>query len=271
MHRLLLKGFLLAILLVGGFLPLFSASLLAQIKELDIAQRYELADGTFEFGDIIVYDRDSLVYKLSVVHGDPDVFGVTLETPTLLLDDGTANAPVVRSGEAFVNVVARNGPIAPGDYVTTSGVRGKGERANVEDAYLIGIALGSFSGLPEEVVGSEGEVSYGRIPVLLSVGHVSKAQEVLTGAPVSAADNDITEATLLNVIQYIVAAFIAVGSVFIAFRNFGPNLKTGIDSIGRNPLAKSSIQSMVFLNAVLIALVSAGGLIISLAILLLPI
>jgi len=258
-----------ALCLSALFIIVFSVAE-AQVKEFDIAQRYDLADENFEFGDIVVYDRDALTYRLGAEHGDANVFGVTLEAPTLLLDDGTDNVPVVRSGETLVNVVTANGPIAAGDYITTSSARGKGERANPEDAYLVGIALTAYSGLPEEVVGEIEGLSYGRIPVLLSVGHVSKVEEMLTGAPAQTSEA-LTEATILNVIQYIVAAFVAVGSVFIAFRNFGSNIKTGIDSIGRNPLAKSSIQSMVVLNVVLIILVSLGGLFMSVAILLLPI
>lgn len=247
-------------------LPLGAA---AQVKALDIAQRYPLANESFQFGDIIVYDKEALVYRLAGEHSDPGVFGIAIESPVLLLDNGTTDVPIIRSGEALVNVVATNGPIAAGDYVTTSAVLGKGERANPEDSYVVGVALTPYAGLESEVVGTEGDTAYGQISVLLSVGHISKAHEELTGE--RAPETGITEATLLNVIQYALAAFIAVGSVFIAFRNFGPNIKSGIDSIGRNPLAKASIQSMIVLNVVLIVLISGGGLFVSLAILLLPI
>jgi hypothetical protein len=245
----------------------------AQIRGIDIAQRYPLADEIFAFGDIVVYDREALQYRLSESRADPLVFGIAVESPVFLLDDGSTNVPVVRSGESIVNVVAENGPISAGDYITTSRSKGKGERANEDDAFLVGIALGSFAGLETEVVGTEGGIDYGQIPVLLSVGHVSKINEITKGgAPSTPVGNTgFTEATILNVIQYLVAAFIAIGSVLIAFRNFGPNIKTGLDSIGRNPLAKASIQSMITLNVILIALVSLGGLFISLAILLLPI
>lgn len=251
-------------------LVLLPGLVLAQVKALDIAQRYQLADSEFVFGDIVVYDREALTYRLATVHGDSAVFGVTVESPVLLLDDGSLNVPIIRSGETTINVTALNGPIVAGDYITTSATRGKGERANASDVYLVGIALASYAGLEGEAVGLEGDVPYGKVPVLLSVGHVSKVQEVLTGKP-APVNKVFTEATLLNVIQYAVAAFIAVGSVFIAFRNFGPNLRSGITSIGRNPLAKSSIQSMIVLNVVLIILIAGGGLFMSLAILLLPI
>jgi len=41
----------------------------------------------------------------------------------------------------------------------------------------------------------------------------------------------------------------------------------GIESIGRNPLAKTTIQTMIIINVVLIGLVSLGGIILSLTIL----
>lgn len=266
MMRYVLQGLLLVVIVI----PELSS---AQIRGLDIAQRYQLADETFTYGDIVVYDKATLQYRRSGTRVDPLVFGVAVESPVFLLDDGTAGVPIVQTGEVLVNVVAENGPIAAGDYITTSTVRGKGERANTEDLYLVGIALAGFSGLEAEVAGEEEGVSYGQVPVLLSIGHVSKVADVLPGTTVPSGEDKtgFTEATILNVIQYAVAAFIAVGSVLIAFRNFGPNIRTGLDSIGRNPLAKASIQSMITLNVVLIALISLGGLFISLAILLLPI
>lgn len=258
---------MLVVLLTATFFPLGVAG---QIRGLDIAQRYPVVDAGLSFGDIVVYDRASLQYRRAFTRADPLVFGVSVENPVFLLDDGTTNIPIVRGGETLVNVVAENGPIVAGDYVTTSSVAGKGERADAGDAYLVGVALSSYAGLESEVVGEEGAVPYGRIPVLLSVGHVSRVSEVLAERP-GLSGTAPTEATLLNVIQYMVAAFIAIGAVFIAFRNFGPNIRTGLDSIGRNPLAKASIQSMLLLNVALIALISLGGLFISLAIILLPI
>lgn len=260
--QLLIPGF---VFIAVFFVPVL---LLNAQQGIDIAKRYPLG-GAFSYGDIVVYDRDTLVYRLSYKEEDADVVGVTVETPTFLLDDGTSNVPVIKTGEALVNVVALDAPIVPGDYLTTSSVIGKAKRARPEDTFLLGIALSSYSGLPEEVVGDEGGVPYGRVPVLLAVGHVSKVQEIISAEPQGT--EGVTEATILNVIQYIVAGFIAVGSVYIAFRNFGPNLKEGVLSIGRNPLARTSIQSMVALNIVLIGLISVGGLFVSLAILLLPI
>lgn len=249
-------------------LAILPSSLYAQNQDIDIARRYQIVDPVFTYGDVVVYDRETATYRLAYKRGDADVLGVAVESPTFLLDDGTQNVPVIKSGETVVNVVGSGGPIVAGDYVTTSAVLGKAELALPEDTFLLGIALGSYAGLPEEVVGTEGGISYGQIPILLSVGHISKAQEITHEAK---DDATLTEATILNIIQYLLAAFIAVGSVYIAFRNFGPNLKEGVQSIGRNPLAKSSIQSMVALNVVLIALVSIGGLLVSIAILLLPI
>jgi hypothetical protein len=261
MYRILIV-FLIA------FVPQLLSAQSAQVSSMDIAKRYPLLETAFVFGDVVVYDRETQIYRLSFKRADTDVLGVTVENPTFLLDDGTENTPVVRTGETRVNVVGTGGPIAVGDYLTTSAVSGKAERASPSDSYLLGIALGSYAGFPEEVTGEQAGIGYGQIPVLLAVGHISKAQEISTG---KTADSGVTEATVLNVIQYIVAAFVAVGSVYIAFRNFGPNLKEGVVSMGRNPLAKASIQSMVVLNVVLIVLISGAGLLVGLAILLLPI
>ena len=69
-----------------------------------------------------------------------------------------------------------------------------------------------------------------------------------------------------KIIRVIIAAIIVLVTVLINFYTFGRNITKGIESIGRNPLARVSIQSMIILNIILIAVVSIGGIILSLVI-----
>ena len=73
-----------------------------------------------------------------------------------------------------------------------------------------------------------------------------------------------------QMVRYLLATLIAVGSIYAAFRNFGSNITSSIVSVGRNPLAKTSIQFMVLLNAALIVLVSVAGIALSLVVLFIP-
>jgi len=241
---------------------------------IEIAKTYVL-EGTVpsQSGDIVVFNREKQEFILASIPGDEGLFGIVVDEPLLVLEVGNGGVPIVRSGEALVNVTAINGAINAGDYVTSSSIPGKGKKADAGDTYIVGVALDSFSGEsledPGDLLGSAGAVNASSIRVLLSIGTQEQAAiQLLDEGPKA---TGFTEATVLNIIQYFLAAFIAVGSIYIAFKNFGPNIKDGIVSIGRNPLAKSSIQAMVVLNVVLIALIGIGGLFIGLAILLLPI
>ncbi len=245
----------------------------AQSGSSDIAKTYLISEGTTVSGDIVSFDPEAQRYFLSKENNDKNLFGVvSLEPVFVLYKKGSGELPIVRTGEVMVNVTTINGPIVAGDYITSSSVAGKGRRAGDADTYIIGVALDSFSGEFVENGTStvpQNSVVEGSVQVLLSIGTMKEAVATLSGK--QTVNTGVTEATVLNIVQYILAAFIAVGSLYVAFRNFGPNIKDGIVSVGRNPLAKSSIQSMVILNAVLIILISVGGLLVSFAILLLPI
>ena len=69
-----------------------------------------------------------------------------------------------------------------------------------------------------------------------------------------------------KVIRYVLAALVAIITITINFRTFGRNITKGIESIGRNPLAKGAIQSMIILNIIMITIVSVSGILLSLVI-----
>lgn len=260
---------LIALFLVYAvFGPLLEAN--AQTQTVEIAKMYEINDTvSVESGDIISFQPDSQNLVLSRSRSDKNIFGISVENPLLVLSTEEGGTPIVRTGEVIVNVTDNGGAIVPGDFITSSSIPGKGEKALETDQYIVGVALGSF---PEDgVVAESGEVIVGQIPVLLSIGTRQNAITELKLDQMPTQNTGVTEATVLNIIQYLLAAFIAVGSIFISFKNYGPSIREGIASIGRNPLAKPTIQSMVVLNTIIIVLISGGGLLVAIAILLLPI
>ena len=257
------------LLFIAYFLFIYPISVFAQTEGIEIARTYVISGSDFQSGDIISFDRSSQQFRPASAPGDADLFGILVFEPVLVLTLDNGGVPIVRTGEVEVNITTINGAITAGDYITSSTIVGKGQKASEHAPYVIGVALESFPASTDAPSGADTVVG-GSVRVLLSIGTKEQAAQILQQEE-KPVDPGITEATLLNVIQYFIAAFIAIGAVYIAFKNFGPNIKDGIVSIGRNPLAKSSIQSMVILNSVLIILVSIGGLFIGLAILLLPI
>lgn len=262
-------GCLLAVAVVTG------APVRAQVNDGSIARTYAVSGTQPVSGDIISLDRTKQTLHLADVPNDASLYGVVVSDPVILLQSSGTNVPIVTSGDATVNVTTEGGPIAPGDFITSSSVPGKGRLATSTDTFVLGMALAAF---PASTTPASAKApASGSIPVLIEIGpyanHQASSGETATGTAATAAQSK-QQTPSLGVpvfVRYLLAAIVAIGSVSLAFRNFGSSIRDSIISVGRNPLAKSSIQSMVILNAILIALVSAGGLFIGFAILFLPI
>src|SRR3972149_5460851 len=54
------------------------------------------------------------------------------------------NFSIANTGEINVNVTTINGPIKVGDYVSSSEIPGKGQKASEFTGYMLGVALASF-------------------------------------------------------------------------------------------------------------------------------
>ncbi len=240
----------------------------AQLGGTAIAQTLTIATGTPTSGDVVAYNRSNETYYLPGAPNDSGLYGIVVAKPLIVLQGKNGTTPVVTSGEAVVNVTNVGGPIAVGDYLTSSTIPGKAQRASASDAYVIGTALQPFSGGTSTSSTSQILVAldFARRPLFSSFNaSTSAVSSIQTNVP----QKDPT-VPAVQVLRYVLAAFIAVGSVYAAFRSFGSNITSSIVSVGRNPLAKSSIQLMVALNAALIVFISLLGLFVALVITLVP-
>jgi len=245
----------------------------AQLNEISIVGTYIISDDNYEDGDIVAYDEISDTYSLAHDLTNNEIFGVIQLDPVVVFRVGIGQVPVANSGEAFVNVTTLNGPIQVGDRITMSSIPGKGQVLLEDIGVSIGIALDNFTGEEDDngIITLEGEeVASGQILVLLDVGStVSIGFE--KGVPAIIVNEIPSGGLTIGIFfRYILATVFAVGSLFLVFRNFGPSVKEGVISVGRNPLARSTIQSMVTFNMLLILAISVAILLISLAIILVP-
>lgn len=244
---------------------LFSAHII-YAQEIDfpasIARTYVIVDVEAEPGDIVAFDEVTKTYRLARI-GDPVTIGVIVSNPPILLETDATGLPVVQSGEVLVNVSTLGGTIEAGSPIEVSAIPGKGQLAG-NHSRSIGVTRESFVTATTTIEVEGVEIAVGSVPVLL--GGISPQ-----------ADNEMPpdpeldpKGTVPQAFKYVMALLIAVGSVYVSFRSFGANIRSGIISIGRNPLAKTSIQAMVVLNVILVVLVAGGGLLLSIAVLLLP-
>lgn len=238
-------------------------------------------------GDIISYDPQSETYTRSTRLGDEQMFGVVVDNPILFVDSydtATTHVPIVRDGEAEVAVSTLGGPIEVGDYITTSRIEGVGQRVNANKRmYVLGVALEPFAndspGAEFVAVGNE-QVALGQIPVALRMGfYVPEFEEnALKGALGATAEDNETGVDLgafgedrsFMILRYVLAAVVTFAAIVIALRSFGGSLSDSIVSVGRNPMARSYILSMMIWNSMLILVVSGVGLALGAAIILYP-
>lgn len=269
MNRYLALTVILA--LVFLFLP---TSAMAEIRTLNIAVTHPISD-TAKPGDIVSLTGKDGLLEPSVETYDQKMFGVVVDSPAFVIRT-LDTYPVARSGTAYVNVTTLGGPIEIGDFITSSPVKGKGQKADNTGGYMLGVALETFDEKKGKEETYEKETIYsGQIKVEVGIGPASPTLMKAAGGLFGTFQQLVT-ALLYNIrtskqvekiIRYIMAALVAIIVVYINFNTFGKNITKGIEAIGRNPLAKMSIQSMIIANVVLIALISIGGIILSLAIL----
>lgn len=95
-------------------------------------------------GDIIVKDRYTNTFRLSITEDSPFVFGVVAEEPMLVFRTSLDSIPIMRFGETGVNVILEDGGIRAGDYITTSRIMGYGQAVKPHHQYIVGIAVEDF-------------------------------------------------------------------------------------------------------------------------------
>lgn len=230
-------------------------------------------------GDIIIRSRLTGRFGLATVPGTSELFGVIAAEPAIAFRQQEGEGvTVVQTGQTLVNVSLLGGPIMAGDYVTSSGIPGHGQRAGPNHHYIVGVAIESFN--ETDVVrqaarpDQTGAVGAGQVLVDLEI----RPQEIEPVAPppraaeppmVMAAPGQIEHYSAM-IVRYIMAVLVALGSIYLSFRFFQLNVSGGLPALGRNPLAQKPIRQMLLLHVFVTVLISAAGLGLSVFILILP-
>ncbi|OGG11427.1 hypothetical protein A2Z00_05585 [Candidatus Gottesmanbacteria bacterium RBG_13_45_10] len=266
----------------GGFLVgLFIFLLLpiakpanAQVQFI-IARTLTIGDKDAVNGDIVTLDIKTGSLVRTKVVSDPLMYGV-LASDSMMVYRTLPTLPVTRQGDVFVNVTTLNGPITIGDFVTGSPIAGKGQKAEGVAGYMLGVALGNFDGknATDSATYQDKKYPMGKVKVTVGIGPASpvltKAAGGILGTLKQLATaimfNISTSKQAERIIRYILAVLIAIVIIYVSYRTFGRNITKGIEAIGRNPLAKGSIQAMIMLNVILLIVSIIAGVILSLVI-----
>ena len=215
---------------IALFLGFFQASLDAQSSLSGVAVNVEINDSDVAEGKIIAATKDGL--KLAREADEAVIYGVVVSAPVLSVRPKEDNTfALLSNGEAGVLVSNKNGNIEAGDMITVSADAGVGQKAT-KAGYILGKALASYD-----------KQDVGFLPVLVNPGYFSRA---------SAASVSNVLGYVLNFIgepgrwRYILAGFVFVVAFLASTIATIKFITTGIEAIGRNPLARSTIvRSMV--------------------------
>ena len=187
-------------------------------------------------GDIVSFVNGK--YILSAEPFDPNLIGVVNSNTIISLGDATGqnNATFLASGQSIVRVSSLNGAIKKGDYITSSLIPGIGVKAD-NFGQIIGIALDNYEDEDPEKIG--------KITVSINI-RAHTPFETLLRSPTKS-------------LRYILGFLILMSSVIIGFMYFGKVAKSGVEALGRNPLAARRIQAAIFLELLLtLGIISLG-------------
>ncbi len=235
------------------------------LPNVDIASSYNVSDKEAVDGDVLVSSPDGLVRANQSY--DSRIFGVLTLNPLVYFKQlTTTDKPISRNGTVTVNVTNFNGPIVEGDIVTSSEIVGKAMKASTS-GYVLGVALQSFDGTTGEII-SYGGVDYrlGRVPVAIRIEYaeLSSPQSLkrlfdTLGVAFFSSVKDPNRFGQL--VRYIAAGLIVLSSIVFAFVTFSRAIPKGIEAIGRNPLAKTSILISIVIAIIFMVVIIAAGVI----------
>jgi hypothetical protein len=172
------------------------------------------------------------------------------ETPIIVFGKPTTTTlPIITSGETLVKVSNINGEIKRGDFITSSEKPGIGQKAT-QSGFVIGRALEDFNQEEGKIL-AEINIQYANI---YPAGISAKSIFVRILENVGKPEN------FPEVLRYIFALFLGGGSFFAGFFAFVRALHKGVEAMGRNPLAKSSIRIAMILNLIGILILTMAGL-----------
>lgn len=249
------------LLLLGGLaLFVFPLQLFAQENDqtpLGIAYQIKI-DSSIEAFDGMIVSFGETAYTESTGPYDRNMFGVIDLNPTIefTFDNAENTLPVISDGTAYVAVTGENGPIAEGDLITSSSKPGYGMKAT-KSGFTLGVAEENYAGTTAEDTG----IVAIRLNKQFTFGEDTPDSETISdrlrnivSLSAIAAFEEPTK-----VFKYAVAGVILLISIFISFITLSRTSQRGIEAIGRNPLARSSIIVSIFINVLVSLLIIVAG------------
>lgn len=221
----------------------------AQIPAIDVTAMFEVSDTDGIDGDILMYSPEGKLVRANIPYS-PKMFGVLQERPLAVFrSEGENTKPVVRAGTALVNVTNSGGEIRSGDYITSSSTPGKGQKSAIS-GYTLGTAISDIN---------EAE---GKIPVAIRIEYIELTNtrsvlHLLDAFNIAAFQGASDPEKGSQLVKYVSSGLIILISLIVSLIIFGRSMLKSIDALGRNPLAKTTIQLSILVTAGVILVIMA--------------
>lgn len=184
-----------------------------------------------------------------------NMFGVSVdrnELPITITDESLKNETFVAvSGTYNVLVSDQAGAITAGDYVTLSSITGVAMNAGSDETTIFGRSVGAFDGKSnvlgtKQLKGDDGKliktVAIGSIPVTIGIQRNPNIKSTKTNLPdfLERAGQAIAEKEVSPLRMYLSLAILTI-SIITAIVVLYSGIRSGVISIGRNPMSRKSI------------------------------
>lgn len=233
----------------------------AETSASGMAITIDLGDQKIESGEIVCASAGKYYLCNSIY--EVGMLGIYSQSPAVMVGNSqmTNGKPVVSNGEAIVLVSANNGSIKKGDFVTSSTIPGVAMKAD-KSGNVLGVALEDFITTDKTLRGRI-LVSLGIRPAIVATSARSNLVEALKQGLLA------PTLTPLSSLRYLLAMIVAASAFILGFVYFGRVARTGVEAVGRNPLARRMIQINVAISLVLTLAIMSGGLLLAYFILIL--
>lgn len=230
---------------------IFVNKIFAQISSSGIAITVDVTGDNVEDGSIIC--KQDTGFSLCNSDYQTEMYGVVVASPSAAFVEPKSDTSffVISTGKTAVRVSTKNGNVKKGDMITTSTIPGVGVVAD-KNGYVVGAALEDYS--------SDNPDNIGTVMVLLNIHPAAGLSGAKTNL-MTALREGLSAPTFepLASLRYILAALIVLLSFVMGFIYFGRVSKTGIEAIGRNPLASRMIQLSILLHIIVTVVIILVG------------
>jgi len=238
-------------LIVFIFLLISPIGAYAQETSSGVAISIPITDENAKDGSII--SSSAKGYALSRLAYDLSTYGVVTENPSVFIEnvnlEGTK--PVLSQGKAYVLVSTVNGEIKANDLIATSTIPGVGQKSTI-NGFVLGVALESYAEKDKNKTGK----------ILVSINPRYNGSFTAQGNLLQLLRSGLDAFPLspLVSLRYLLAAIITIITFVLGFTYFGRVARTGVEALGRNPLASRTISLGIVLNLLLTLAIMAIGL-----------